>query len=1341
MHTTRRLQLGTIVPIVISIISIASSAQAQWLTRADEGPSARQERPHQKANNEKELGRDAGIADAMKWYWGQRTFGLGYIPKDALHNAYAQTNALRAQHGKGASAQAAAPQWTLVGPTDAGGRIESVAIDPTDPNTVYVGSANGGVWKTTDGGNNWVPLTDQQESLAMGSLAIDPENRNIIFAGTGEFPSAGDCYPGYGLLRSSDAGKTWTNVGPTSVASYSRIIVNPKHSNLVYAAAGRSGGGILRSTDGGLSWLWVTDTTFPQNTSVSDLALSMKGDVAVLYAGVPGKGVYQSTNGGDKWQLLTSLSDPNSTQPPFLEMARISVDVDPKDWQSVVALSVNNSGGGAGQDDLESIQYSQDGGATWTSGGDQFKTAPSAGPFYEGAGTPPQGWYDCYIRADPSDFTHWLVGGVPFWSTHNSGSTWTEDRNIHVDHHDAAFAPSDPTQVYVGCDGGVFYSSTGADQFNSTLPMNIPNSEFYGIGIDQSQPELTYGGLQDNGLVKGSSPANWAPFGGGDGGYTAVDPNHPSRIFFSIAQQLPFVSQDAGATANQVTAGIKSPPDAISWLNPFCIDPKNNIIFYGLDHLYYMPTSGSSWTRNKQPLYKTGDTGVTIQAIDAFGDGQTVVCGTSGGNVFITNNVTTNNGKNFTDVSAGLPGRSITSVKFNPSTKTTFYATCSGFGAGHVFKTTDNGAHWLNISSTLPDIPVNSIKMDPTNSNVLYIGTDVGVFFSPDTGAVWLPYGIGLPNVAVDFMDIQTTNRVLRAGTHGRSVWEVPIDDDQTGIVLPAQRSVWTVGDTASIQWRGFGEAVTVELSLDGGTSWQSIAKNVGGTAYKISNVQYQTSENALVRISDGNNTLISPLFTVVQQYAGNEVGTIGEYTLYLYDIAYDKDDNVLWGTNFNPVDNHIYKIDPDLGTVLDSVPIQLIDAASREGFTGIKYDPVSKNLFIHQVNGPTTGPWTSDIYEVTTSGTVIQTGPSPANYGTGIFVRGDTLLAVDRMGPGSGSPDPEQISRAFTSDWNFTDLNPLPINPARNAIYGPRGLTYDPKLDKYLLAYTDFQGSLTASALNGSYILFLNPETGENTKSLSIVEGGSGITNMRGMEYDPRGSGTTVWATVLTGSSSAKIVKIALTDGPSAAPAAAFSTTPGVIDFGNVDTGKSKTQHVYIHNTGSVSGTIQSIAFQPPSSEFSIGTVTLPATVGAGDSLGVDVTFSSHSMGSQNGTLVVTPSGADAIPASFTVEGFGTVNGAGVSDGSAYGWSLELSPNPARDYVEVDLGVERTTVAEIKIFDVTGREVRSLSLGALSAGDHTTDIPTTDLQSGIYFVRVTGSNGEVAAARLAIEK
>ncbi|HEY3876388.1 MAG TPA: hypothetical protein VGM92_13010, partial [Candidatus Kapabacteria bacterium] len=1062
-------RLAFVFAFLIFSITAAITAQAQWLTPADACASART--LHIKKAAETGEHEEHGIGDAFKFWQQQRTFGLGYIPKNAFQAALQQRGAMRAASQKGMTIQAAQPQWTLIGPSNIGGRINAIAINPKNPNTVYAGAANGGVWKTMDAGATWTPLTDQLQSVSMGSLGIDPIDTNIVFAGTGELPTTTDSYGGYGMLRSSDGGHTWSDVGPNNVQAYSRVIVNPIHSNIVYAAAGRTGGGVLRSTDHGLTWNWLAGG-LPQNVSVSDLALSMNGDNAVLYAGVVGNGVYLSTDGGDNWTKLDPFSLLTNPSPA---MTRIALDVDPTNWQNVVVLDVGNQ---IGNDDFGGLVASNDGGQTWTDIGGQFESQGS--PFEErpvGA-APPQGWYDVYIKVDPSSgFTRFIMGGVGIATTNDAGASWNVDySSIHVDHHAAEFAPSNPNIVYVGSDGGLFYSPNGGGNFSGgTFP--LPITQFYGIAVDQTQPDVTYGGTQDNGSMGGSTDQDWSLIGGGDGTYTLVDPKDSSVILFENPQSFP----QGIRNGNQfnVSGGLSTSLDSTVWLDPFAADQKNDILYWGSQRLAYSTTQGKSW-KNCTKVFGSASANTTISSIEPFGNGHTVLVGTGGGNVYITHN----NGQSFIDLSVGLPGRWISWLTFSPADTNTFYATCMGFGAGHVFKTIDGGKNWRNVSVSLPDIPADALVMDPNNPNVLYLGTDVGVFISPDSGAEWLPYGEGLPNTAAEFLEIHDSDRTLRVGTHGRSIWQVPLEDDVTGIVQPVQRTVWTIGDSGTVQWHGFSNPVSLDLSFDGGATWQNLAKNVSGTVYPISNVVYPTTQNAQVRVSDGTNTLVSALFTIEQQKAGTEIATVAELPYYLYDIAYDKDDNVLWATNFSPTEFHIYKIDPDLGTLLDSVLVQSSPVANRNGFTGIKYDPTTKHLFLQEVMGTTDENWSSNIYEIGTDGSIINQSASPSAYGTGVYVSGPLLLAADRMVP--------RINEAEFHSWESQglaafSLNPLDFSSTRvSTTYGPRGLTFDPKLGQYLLAFTDFQGT----NLVRSYLLFLDSSSGQEVNAFSIQEG-----------------------------------------------------------------------------------------------------------------------------------------------------------------------------------------------------------------------------------------------------------
>ena len=1305
--------------ILVSLFTF-STAHAQWLTHKDEHRSP--VKPQVAGKSEREVESPGGPLDAINWYWRQRTFGLGYIPQDALVKAHTQTEGMHASYsGKGmqvqssggGSAQAASAQWSLVGPNNVGGRVNAIAIHPTDPKTIYIGAANGGVWKTTNGGTQWTPLTDQMQSIAMGALAIDPQVPTTVYAGTGEYSPAADAYSGYGLLRSKDGGATWSSIGPPGIGAYTRVIVNPKNSNIVYASAGRGGGAVIRTTDGGATWARILDSG-----AVTDMALAMNGNTAVLYAGVANKAVYRSMDGGDTWVPLDQL---------FVnQLRRVSLDVLPSNWKEVVVVSVDSNSfvGGQYVDDMEGVNVSHDGGDSWSD------ATPNGNIFISSSSAPPQGWYDVYVRMDPKNAQHFLLGGISIWETQDGGGNWSDvgqayRGGIHPDQHEAAFAPSNPSTVVIGCDGGVYLSNDGGSSYgNAPVPMAI--TEYYGIGIDQSS-DVTYGGAQDNGTQLGTNGADFNQFGGGDGAFAVADPATSGRVYYTSTDGLPRAYQGGNITnlGNSINSNENFPSDSLRWVNPFMTDPKNNILYFGCKHLYSSSSKGSVWSKSAKSFgfYSVGS---TISAIGVFGDKNTLALGCGDGKVYYT----TNNGANWLDRTKGLPGRSVTWSVFNPSSNGTFYVTLSGFGAGHVFKTTDGGNSWVNISSTLPDIPVNSIVMDPTNPSVLYIGTDVGVFFSPNDGGLWLPYGTGFPNSAAVDLEVQFSKRLLRVGTHGRSIWEAPMVDDLPGIATPTQRTIWAVGDTAAVEWHGFSGPVSIQISLDGGGSWQSLTSGASGTSYKLNQINYSPTPNTLVKVSDGTQTVTSALFSIIQQNAGAQIGITGELPYYLYDIAYDKDHNCLWGTNFSGTDKHIYKIDPDLGTLLDSIPVALPNDPNSQGLTGIKYDSKRQCLFVQRVSAVTATDWTSKIYQVSMTGSILKTIASPASYGTGILVRADTILAADRL--------TSTINKALVGQYDFSRIPSL--NFSRTALYGPRGLSYDTKQNLYLLAYTDFEGTPSTAQLVESYVLFLDPTDGSEVKAATILDPSAEITNIRGMEYDPRGQGNTAWITTLASGGGAKIVKITLVDAPAVvAKLGVLSLVPSPIAFGNVDSGKTSTMHADLRNTGNAALTLSSLALTPTGTAFSFtGGSSSTVTLQPNDSIPLDFTFAPITGGQQSATL--TANFSDGTNTTFTLSGNGVLkNTGGVVSNTLAGFDLGQSyPNPSGALMTIPYTLPQSGEIEIRILDNLGRVVYA-DTKYESVGDHERDITLPQAPNGNYVYELRFGGVRIAARKMTL--
>lgn len=1066
--------------VVVLILSVAGASQAQWHEHATPR-EFKTESPKKR----------------IKWFYDQRRSG-GEIPPNAYKEAVRKTAELRAAklHGK-QNTLALQPQWKLVGPENItledgyhAGRVLGLAVHPTNASIAYAGSANGGVWKTTNMGQSWKPLTDNLLSLAIGALAIDPKEPNTLYAGTGELSEGVGSYYGSGIIRTTDGGLTWKQVGLETVGAFSKIIVHPVSNNIVYVAGGKSGGGVFRSDDHGNTWRKLTNGL--PSSGASDIALAISGENDVLFAGMPGAGIYRSMNGGQSWEPIQQYS----------EMRRIHLDVQPNNYRSVVAL-VSADGG-----TFQAAERSLDGGDTWNN----IYTI-ERDIFNYGS---PQGWYDIYIKIDPANEDRIFMGGISAWRTEDGGQSWEDvgksyEGGIHPDQQNLAIAPSDPNVVYFANDGGVWVSTDGGTEIG-VHEDDLAITQFYGITIDQTKDDLTYGGTQDNGTLFGPSDGNWTLMAQGDGSYVQVDENDPSTVFFVRPGDGNTLAPRRWRNGNEtaLTTGILS-NDSVNWLKPLVYDSKNNKLYFGTGYLYVSSNRGNNWSRKTRKLAFSGS---TITYIEPFGDARVLLLGTSAGKVYLTSN----EGQTFEDKSTGLPGRWVTSVKFSPGSKITFYASLSGFGGGHVFKTDDGGSTWRDISSNLPDIAANELLIDPDNPNALYLATDVGVFFSPNDGGEWIPYGAGLPNVPIFDMDIHKTKRVLRIGTHGRSIWEIALSTDGAGITAPTAGSIWTLGQSAVVSWRGLSGEATIELSLNGGDSWINLGTS-SSNRLDLGQVVNGPSNNAVVRVYTGADTLRTSLFQIRQLRAGMLSKVISQQPLYLYDIAYDPENNVLWATHFDPSATLLYKIHPDNGTILGTVDL----GTGRNNLTGITYDSETKHLWVHAARPDNS----SRMYEVTTDGDVLQSFNSPAVYGTGILVRGDTLYLVDR----NPSDDGNRIFRVNKNDVSsaFEELY-----VTRRSPFGGRCLTYDPSTNQLLHTWTDFQGDDLSSRLYDSYLTWLEPSTGQEIKYSYVQEGLNQGTNVRGLELDPRNGGKSVWVTLLGDfAGSSTIMKLTLEDAP----------------------------------------------------------------------------------------------------------------------------------------------------------------------------------------------------------------
>jgi uncharacterized repeat protein (TIGR01451 family) len=663
------------------------------------------------------------------------------------------------------------------------GRITGVAADPTNPNTIYVAAAGGGVWKTTNGGTTWTPLTDNQATLFMGAIAVAPSNPNVIYAGTGEANNSLDSFYGRGILKSSDGGLSWTLLNDGGVfirATVQKIVVDPTNSNHVLAAVddfGTNGAGMISgiytSTDGGLTW---TDTTTNISThdEYSDLIIDPNSPSTLYmaigtYFGSSTNGVYKSTNSGQSWSLL-------SAAPTGAADGRIALALSSDSSTLYVSIASPTSGNNPG------VLFKN---LKTTNGGNSFTDLTAGTPNY--MGNPPfgQGWYDTSLAVLPGNANVVFAGGSDnggspgLIESTDGGAHWTNITSDgvsgpHTDSHAMAFDANG--RLLEGDDGGIFRLNNPnptALQW-ADLNGNLQITQFTGIALDPTNANIAYGGSQDNGTEKYTGSLGWNLIAGGDGGFTRVDFHNPSTIYQEFTGISLQRSDDGGATFVTKTFGINL-SDPANFYVPYVMDPSNSSrLLLGTNRVYETTNRGDSWT----PISPAFAAPIDALAV-AKSNGQTIYV-SSKGHIFVTLNdgVTWNQ--------RDIPGFSdnVQDMEVDPTNSQIAYATrarFTGASGGHVFKTTDGGLTWTDISAGLPDVPTWTLAIDPLATNDLYVGTDQGVFASTDGGATWSVFGTGLPDAQVVQLELNRALNILAAGTHGRGMWEIALPSGSTG--------------------------------------------------------------------------------------------------------------------------------------------------------------------------------------------------------------------------------------------------------------------------------------------------------------------------------------------------------------------------------------------------------------------------------------------------------------------------------------------------------------------------------------------------------------------------------
>ena len=714
----------------------------------------------------------------------------------------------------------AVPSWRALGPapipvnaaTSYSGRISAIAVHPTNPDIVYVGAAQGGLYRSVNGGANWTALLDDALTLAIGSIAISPSNPSTIYVGTGETAFSSDSFFGVGIYRITNADTAPVVAGPLNKNSVgtdvftgrgiSEILVHPTDPNILFAASANGTAGI-GGTTGGLtvpnSGIFRTANALAANPafekltiqgtlsagrSISDAAIDPADPnrllVAVIGSGGDG-GVYLSTNA-------------LSVTPTF---SRTLVTGDGSSLGRT-EFSVNNTGGVV-------TVYA----ATGTANGTVYKSVDGGAAFAPLTGGTgfcnPQCFYDIAVAIDPNDANKVYLGGspaLPFGRSLNGGTSFiNSSTNLHVDTQAIAVAPSNPNIVYFGSDGGIWRTN----DVNATPIVwatlnntSISATQFQGISLHPIDRNYTLGGTQDNGTqFLAPNGTTWVRSDGGDGGFSVIDKNSPTinnvtayhtyfnqtnaQIGFSRATTTeasgdPNWSSFRGCSGTTSNNGMIC-SDAVLFYAPMVGGPGNpSTLYFGTSRLYRSADTGTSMTDVSGVL--PGAVRISAIAISPQNDDIRLV-GTTGGTIFLS---TTASATTMINITGPIPARYVGRVAIDPNNANVAYVALNGFGlaAGqHVWKTTNllsGTPTWTASGSGIPDVPTNTFAIDPANSLVLFAGTDIGVFRSQNGGASWEPFSVGLPRVAVFGMEFHQTHRVLRISTHGRGVFEYDFD-------------------------------------------------------------------------------------------------------------------------------------------------------------------------------------------------------------------------------------------------------------------------------------------------------------------------------------------------------------------------------------------------------------------------------------------------------------------------------------------------------------------------------------------------------------------------------------
>lgn len=669
------------------------------------------------------------------------------------------------------------------------GRVRAIAVHPADTNTVYIGAASGGLWKTSDGGSTWQDIGKDLGSMAYGAIAINPEDPDILFAGSGEtlyYLSPSYFFCGSGLYKSFDGGNTW-EVDTLSFGSYTNFadIVFSPHDPDILLAALASGShnlgnyleneGIWQSTDGGMTWTKTLDLPYACDVMFhpdeNGLAYATIGGLK------DGSGFYVSDDNGNTWNASNDgLAETTS-------ISRMMFDISASNSDIFYAVAYQPDTGNVWWGTYTNAYKSVNRGESW----EQISEGVQLGGYAGSSGWYDQGDYDLCIAVDPLDSDHVYIGNVELHETTDGenfspvrpyGNYWSGSL-VHCDYHQLVYAPSSPNSLFIGCDGGIYRYDNIEDSAYS-LNMGLETFQFYRMGSHPTDPDVMIGGLQDNGTVMTfDGGETWEQVLSGDGMECFFDRNNPDIVYASYYNGYLMKSANSGNNF----FWWKTVDGA--WVTPFFQHTVYDSVYFTANndiwrfpHDTYPAYVWQKITTDLMPVV------IVAFAQSEINPDHMIIAGNNEPLYGVYTNldtipvlVSTDGGYNWTNVTENIPGdeKWISRVLTDPNQENTMYIVRCGYSEGNkIYKTTDLGETWTNISGNLPDIPCNTMFIDPENTDHYYIGTDIGAYFSENMGESWEYAGDGMPLIPImdfEYVKINGT-RYLRAATYGRGIFE-----------------------------------------------------------------------------------------------------------------------------------------------------------------------------------------------------------------------------------------------------------------------------------------------------------------------------------------------------------------------------------------------------------------------------------------------------------------------------------------------------------------------------------------------------------------------------------------